>query len=92
MSWEGGERRGEETDKDSLSLVCKTGEEELLPTCLFALRPPLSQSPDGGLGQVGGTGMRMRRTTEYGTFLSIFVTFHCIVPLRFDKLVFFFLG
>ena len=72
MSWEGGKRRGEETDKDSLSLVCKTGEEELLPTCLFALRPSLSQSPDGGLGQVGGKGMRMRRTRVWDVF-SLFL-------------------
>ena len=72
MSREGGKRRGEETDKDSLSLVCKTGEEELLPTCLFALRPPLSQSPDGGLGQVGGKGMRMRRTRVWDVF-SLFL-------------------
>ena len=82
MSWEVGERREEETDKDSLSLVCKAGEEELLPTCLFALRPPLSQSPHGGLGQVGGKGMHMRRTTEYGTFLVYFCNFSLYCPLK----------
>ena len=44
-----------------------------MPTCLCALGPPLSRSPDGGLGQVGGKGMGMRRTTEYGTFFSLFL-------------------
>lgn len=43
-----------------------------MPTCLFALGPPLSQSPDGGLGQAGGKGMGMRRT-EYELFLSLFL-------------------
>lgn len=44
-----------------------------MPTCLFALGPPISQSPDGGLGQAGGKGMSMRRTTEYGKFFSLFL-------------------